>query len=141
MERIPEFIANHLFLCSLFVALFTLLLWQLFGDSLSGVKGVSTSEMTHLINRENALVLDIRSEEDFKNGYIINAKNIPHSELEDSLKKMQKHKNDSIVLYCQNGSDSSRVIRAVKQSGFEKVCFLKGGMLSWQNANLPIAKK
>lgn len=140
MENLPEFISNHLFLCSLFAALVVLFLWSSFGDAVSGNKAISPSEMTNLINREDAVVLDIRKSNEFSEGHIINAMNIPHDEFESSAKKLEKHKKSPVVLYCQSGNESSRITRALKQSGFENVSFLKGGLLAWQNANLPISK-
>lgn len=141
MERLPEFIANHLFLCTLFVSLLILLLWNFFGDSLTGLKPIQPGEVTHLINRDNALVLDIRSEDDYKTGHIINAMNIPSANLQDSVSKLDKHKDDPIILYCQNGVESSRTLRVLKQSGFSQLYFMKGGLTAWQNANFPITKE
>ena len=140
MEHLPEFIANHLFLCALFVALLVLLLWNIFGDSIGGNKAISPAELTTLINRENASVVDLRKQDEFNNGHIINSINIPHADIEGSLKKLEKYKKSPLVVYCQSGAESQRVSRLLKQSGFENVSFLKGGMLTWQNANLPISK-
>ncbi len=138
MERLPEFIANHMFLCTLFVSLLLLVLWNFFSDTLAGLKPAQPGEVTNLINRDNALVLDIRSEEDFKSGHIINAMNIPAAKLQDSVTKLEKYKDGPIVLYCQNGGEASKLLKPLKQSGFSNLYFLKGGLLAWQSANFPI---
>ena len=140
MERLPEFIANHLFLCTLFVSILMLLIWNFVGDSVTGMKPLTPAEATNLINRENAIILDLRSESDFGQGHIINAMNIPAKQLSDSSSKLEKHKDVPIVVYCQNGSESSRMIRELKQKGFEKLHFLRGGLEAWQNSNFPVTK-
>ncbi len=138
MERLPEFIANHMFLCTLFVSLLLLVLWNFFSDTLSGLKPAEPGEVTNLINRDNALVLDIRSEENFKDGHIINAMNIPAAKLQESVSSLEKYKDSPVVLYCQNGGEASRLLKFMKQSGFSKLYFLKGGLMAWQNANFPV---
>ena len=73
MERMLEFAGNHLFLVSLFFALLTLLIWNLFGGLLSGIMRVEPAEMTRLMNRDHALVVDVRKEEDFRAGHVLHA--------------------------------------------------------------------
>ncbi|MCK5499243.1 MAG: rhodanese-like domain-containing protein, partial [Gammaproteobacteria bacterium] len=76
MEKLPEFIANHLFLVSLLVAISSFLLWNIFAGSI-GATQVLPAEVTRLINHENAEVLDLRSAEEFEKGHIPGAVNIP----------------------------------------------------------------
>jgi len=140
MERLPEFIANHLFLFSLLVALLMLLAWNLFGDSMSGVKTMSPAEVTRLINHDNAVVVDIRPAEEFKDGHIINAMNMPVADLESRRKELEKHKDKPVVLYCQGGAESGRVIRGFKHEGFGNLYVLKGGMQAWKSAGLPLTR-
>ncbi len=141
MERLPEFIGNHLFLVSLFISLLMLLIWNLYGGALAGVKQVIPAELTRLINHENAAVVDLRSEEDFKHNHIINALNIPDKTLEANKAKLDKFTKRAIVFYCASGIDSARVARNLATQGFEQVYSLKGGLPSWQNANLPLTKE
>ncbi len=141
MERLPEFIANHLFLFTLLVALTMLLVWNLFGDSLSGVKSILPSELTRMMNHEDAVVIDLRSREQFDQGHIINAKNHPVAEIETSKSKLQAFKQKPLVVVCQNGGESARISRAFKHEGYENVAILKGGLQAWQNANMPLTKQ
>ncbi len=140
MERFPEFVANHLFLFSLLVAILMLLAWNLFGDSLSGVKMLQPADVTRLINKEDAVVIDLRSETDFEKGHIINALNIPLAELPNQLDKLKPHKQKEVIVNCANGSVSAKEARKLMNEGFEKVSCLKGGLLAWQNASLPLTK-
>lgn len=140
MERFPEFVANHLFLFSLLLAILTLLLWNLFGDALSGVKMLQPAEVTRLMNNEDAVVLDIRSESDFEGGHIINAMNIPQAQLPEQLDKLKPHKDKGIIFCCASGGVAPKEARKLMNEGYAKVYCLKGGILAWQNASLPLTR-
>ena len=140
MERLPEFIANHLGLASLFVAVLALLLWNIFGSSLSGLTRVGPAEVTRLMNHEKALLLDVRTAADFSSGHILSARNIPATELEGRQKELQKHKTNPIILCCSRDSDGIKAGRILKYAGYEKIYSLKGGLESWRTANLPVTR-
>ncbi len=139
MEKLPEFIANHLFLVSLFVAISSLLFWNIFFSAM-GASQIVPAEVTRLINHEDAELLDIRSAKDFEKGHIINAVNIDMATLGDREKELNKYKDKTVVICCAQGQESIRVARNLKTKGFEKLYSLKGGISAWQNANLPLTK-
>jgi rhodanese-related sulfurtransferase len=139
MERLLEFIANHLFLFSLLVAIVSLLLWNIFAGALGGSQIVS-AEVTRLINHENAEILDIRSPEEFEKGHIINAVNIEVKTLGEREKELEKYKDKTLIICCGQGHESVRIARSLKMKGFEKLYSLKGGITAWLNANLPLTK-
>ena len=141
MERLPEFIANHLLLVSLFVAILALLLWNIFGSSVSGLSKIGPAEVTRLMNHEKALLLDLRTAADFTTGHILSARNIPAAELEGRQKELQKHKKNPIILCCSRDSDGIKAGRILKFAGYEQLYSLKGGLESWRNANLPVTRK
>ncbi len=140
MERLPEFVANHLFLFSLFLSILMLLIWNIYGDVLSGVKVLNPEEVTRLINREDAKVVDIRTQKEFENGHIIDAINIAVDELGNQLNKLKKYKDKGVIFCCASGSVSVKEARKLMNEGYEKVYCLKGGIMSWQNASLPLSK-
>ena len=140
MERLPEFIANHLWLVSLFVAILALLLWNIFGSAMSGLVQVGPAEVTRMLNHEKALLLDLRANADYSAGHILSARNIPVAELENRQKELQKHKSAPIILCCNRDADGVRAGRVLKIAGFEKIYSLKGGLEAWRNANLPLAR-
>ena len=140
MEQLPEFVGNHLFLFSLLVSILMLLIWNLFGDMLSGVKLLLPVEVTQLINREDDKVVDLRPQKDFENGHIIDAINISADQLSGQLDKLKKHKDKGIVFCCASGAVSTKEARKLMHEGYEKIYSLKGGIVSWQSANLPLTK-
>jgi len=141
MEKLPEFIGNHLFLSSLFIATLGLLLWNLFGSVLTGIQQLPAAEVTRLMNHEKALVLDVRPVDEYANGHILNALNIPAKDMAHEQKKLVKHKHRPVITCCSSGAVSARSARTLKMQGYEKVYCLSGGLQAWQSANLPMTKE
>ena len=140
MEQFPEFVANHLFLFSLLIGILMLLLWNLFGNTVSGIRVITPMEVTRMMNHENAVVLDIRSEKDFSGGHILNAINIPADKLQDRKPDLERFKDKPVIITCRFGSDSSRAARILKSFAIDNVHCLKGGIQAWSQANLPLTR-
>jgi rhodanese-related sulfurtransferase len=140
MERIPEFVGNHLFLVSLFAALLVMLLWNLFGTAVSGIREVEPTDATFLINREGAAVLDVRAEAEFAAGHILDALNIPLADLESRRDELDKYRDKPLIAVGGNGGDAGRAVRALRLAGFERAVALKGGIGAWQGAHLPLTR-
>ena len=96
-----------------------LLIWNLYGGALSGVKQIIPAELTRLINRESGVVVDVRSEDDYKNNHILHAINMPNKDLEANNTKLDKYKKQALILYCSSGADSARVARTLATNGYE----------------------
>ena len=140
MERLPEFIGNHIILVTLFIAILAVLVWNLFGSLISGISQIPSAELTRLMNRENAVVIDIRSQEDFNKGHILNARNIPEAELQSRQKELEKFKSSPMVVCCHSGVTAPKVARLLKAMGYANIFVLKGGIHAWQSANLPLTR-
>lgn len=140
MERLPEFIGNHIILVTLFIAILAVLVWNLFGTAISGIDQITPAELTRLMNRENAVVIDVRSLDEFGEGHILNSRNIPEAELQSRQKELDKLKSNPMVACCSSGVSSPKIARSLKTMGYEKIYVLKGGILAWQNANLPLIR-
>lgn len=140
MQQMLEFIGNNLFWVSLWFALLLLLLWNLFGHVLQGVVQIEPMEATRLINHQHAILLDIRAADDHAKGHILNAINVPEAELQQKKPEMEKMKKKPLIVYCQNGMNSPRVVRQLKADGFDAVFSLRGGLTVWQRAGLPLSR-
>ena len=141
MERLPEFIANHSSLVLAFLVILGLLIWTLWQGAGRGLKKLSPADATQLINREDAVVLDVRSDGEFNQGHIVNAVNIPQKSLEEQLSKLEKYRDRPIITACRNGQTAVGVGNRLRKNGFEQVYNLAGGLLAWESANLPLVKK
>lgn len=118
-----------------------MLLWPLVNRLLVGsAPQVGATEAVQLINRRDALVLDVRDKADFAAGHIPNARNIPLPELGGRLREIEKFKARPIVINCQSGMRSATVCSMLRKNGFGEVFSLRGGIGGWAEASLPVEK-
>ena len=101
--------------------------------------GVSTAEAVLLINREKAVLVDVRDATEYAAGHVANAKNIPLATLEAST-ALPKNKSLPIVVVCNRGAQASRAVVALRKRGHENARTLVGGLAAWREANLPVEK-
>jgi rhodanese-related sulfurtransferase len=140
MEQLVEFAGNNVLLVSVFFALLAATVWNFVADP-GGKDAVDPTQATDLINHEDAVVVDVRSIAEFNNGHIINALNIPLNGFKNQLGQLEKHKSKPIVACCRSGSRSAMAVRVLRKAGFEKAHNLRGGMLAWESANLPVKRR
>lgn len=141
MQDIGSFIINHWIL---FLALFTilaLLAASYFTDRLLGFKDLAPPEATRMINQQNAVIVDVREEKEFKEGHIVNAVHIPLSQFEPQIKKLEKARGKPLIVTCDNGQRSARAAALLRKQGFEQVFKLGGGLQAWRGANYPLSAK
>lgn len=135
-----DFLIRHWILSTLFVVLFIALVMNEFKRRLLGFKGLSPQEVVALINRGDAVVVDLRDETEFRQGHIINAKNIPMGLLEARLVELDPARDKTIILCCKTGQVSARAAARLVKEGFARVCKLNGGLPAWQSAELPLER-
>ena len=142
MQEYMDFISNNLMLSIAWVVIAVMLLTTVFKDKFSKFKGINPQQATLLINKEDAVVVDVRTAEEFKKGHVVNAKNIPLSQInEGKLNIIENKKNNPIIVVCATGARSSGAAAKLVTAGFEKVYSLSPGMSGWTAANLPTTKK
>ena len=132
-----EFAGNHTLLV---FALVTSLLLAVFTErrrKATGMMAVQPTDAVKLINND-AVVLDMRSAESFSRGHIVGARNVPMDELDGHLDKLARFKSKPVVAVCDAGITSSKAVNTLRNSGFESVYNLKGGMNAWGQAGLPV---
>lgn len=141
MDQVIEFVTNHYILAGLFAVLLVSLIYTTAASQFSKVKELSTHEATLLMNKQDALVVDIRPLAEFKKGHILGAKQMKAEQVtKGDFTTLEKHKNKPIIVVCAMGMTSKRSATQMQKVGFEQVSVLKGGMNAWQGANLPISK-
>ncbi len=142
MEQLSEFILNNLLLFgALFAVMVMLIKSELDHQANKGSQLSPSSAIRLMNNHSDALVLDVRTAKDYKNGHIKGAKNIPLSDLAGSIESLEKEKDKPVLIYCNSGNSVMRAIRMLKKAGFEKVNNLEGGIAAWKEANMPLTKK
>ena len=137
LEQLIEFVLNHWILSAIWLALLIALFAT---ESSKGGKGVSPQQATHLINTEDAKVVDVRPKEDFRKGHLPNAINIPAKDMQRRMGELEDYKDTPIILVCKSGTSAGASGALLAKAGFKKLHKLSGGVLEWQNNSLPLVK-
>ncbi len=140
MQDIIFFMQHHLGLSIAFVATLVLLMIVQFIKQKGEAAQVSPAQLTQLINRENAVIVDIRSASLFADGHIIGSISIPLTELETKIKKLEKSKAKPIVIVCMLGQESQRASAILTKHGMLNIRTLQGGIDAWRKADMPLVK-
>ena len=140
MEKVLEFVQNNLMYVMMAVGSGGMLLWQTV-RGFGGTAGLSPQQATLLLNREDALVIDVREANEWSAGHIPNARHVPLAQLEKRLSELEKLKDRPLIINCQSGNRSEAACRTLKKHGFEKVYSLAGGIGAWKEAGLPVTTK
>jgi len=98
-------------------------------------------EATLLINREDAVTVDVRAEGDYEKGHLPNARHLPFTDFERRSAELEKFRTRPLILYCNSGSTAAKGIASLKKTGFEKLYNLRGGLYEWEKAGYPITRK
>jgi rhodanese-related sulfurtransferase len=138
---IMQFVQTNVWLILIAVASGAMLLWPTVRRAVHGGGEVGTLEATQLINRRDAVILDVREPGEYAAGHLPNAKHIPLGQLASRVKELEKFKERPIVITCASGSRSGSALSLLKKSGFKEAVNLKGGIAAWQQASLPLEKK
>ena len=86
-----------------------------------------------LTEQPEAVVLDVRTEEEFESGYIPNAINIDlriGPGFVDEINNLDKNK--SYYVYCRSGARSAQAVQLMRDLGFNETYNLLGGILEWE---------
>ena len=105
-----------------------------------GFKALTPAGLTQLINRDNALLIDVSSIQDYDQGHIPGARHVGMSQFDPESKDLAKAKALPVAVYCKNGQASSGAAKRLKKAGFSAVYTLDGGLRAWREAQLPVAK-
>jgi rhodanese-related sulfurtransferase len=134
-----QFVKDNLLLFAIAFISGAMLLWPLIRRGTGG-PWASTLEATQMINRQDALVIDVREDAEYAKGHIVGARHIPLAQLEARVKELQKYKSKPVITCCETGNRSSAAIATLRKLGFDNVYNLAGGYAGWQQAGLPVEK-
>lgn len=97
---------------------------------------VSSEQAVSLINKQNALVVDVRAQKDFKRARIANSVNIPANEIQNRLGELSKDR--TIIVVDNSGNMSAAASKLLRGVGFTKVYVLDSGLVGWMRDKLPL---
>ena len=137
---IPEFVSSNIWLVAAAVISGGYVVWPWISRGASGLREVGPMEAVQLMNRKDAVVVDVREQGEFSGGHISGAKHFPLASLEKRGGDLKKYSKKPIVVVCASGARSRAACSTLKKLGFEDVSLLTGGMGAWQQASLPVEK-
>ena len=135
-----EFLQQNILLVTVAVVSGALLAWPLLMSLVNGTSEVGVTDAVNLINRKDALLIDVREPADFATGHIPNARNVPAAQVAERLKEFEKYKSKPVIVHCRNGQRSGAATNAFRKAGFSEAVKLRDGLTAWEQANLPIKK-
>lgn len=137
MELFFQFVSAQWYWFALLSALLAALAWY---ESRKAGPQVTPQQLSLMVNNDNALVLDVRPDKEFKQGHIVDALNIPVSQIKDRIGQLEKYKDRPLVLVCKMGQQTSGVAKQLRGAGFDKVYRLNGGLMEWSGSQMPLVK-
>ncbi|NRA21200.1 MAG: rhodanese-like domain-containing protein [Oceanospirillaceae bacterium] len=137
MEQLIDFVTNNYLLVLAFILALGMLL---FSESKKSGASVTTTEAVQLINKQDAVLLDIRTKKEWENGTITNAIHIPLVDLDKRIDELNKYKSKDLIVICNMGQTAGTATKKLMAAGFEKVVRLKGGIAEWKAQSLPLVK-
>lgn len=135
-----QFVSDNILPISIALFSGSMLFWSIFGNRIRGIKEVDCPAALQLINHKNALVLDVREEDEYKLGHILNSRQVPLGKLNERIGELEKYREQPILVVCRTGNRSGVACATLGKQGFAQVYNLSGGVMAWQKSNLPLEK-
>ena len=139
-HRVLAFAGDNQVLVMILVGLTLAIVYNEFSRLTSGFKAVDPAGLTALINREDALLVDVSASADFEKGHIAGAKNVQMSQFDADNKVLAKVRELPVAVVCRTGTVSADAARKLAKAGFKQVHWLDGGIAAWTGAQLPLVK-
>ena len=133
-----KFIVDNWMLILIAVSSGAMLAWPLIRGTGGG--SLTAQGAVQLINRERAVMIDVRDAAEYAAGHATGARNVPLDQLEQKLPGAVKNKSVPVLLMCATGARAQRALATAKKLGYEQAQVVGGGLKSWKDANLPIEK-
>jgi rhodanese-related sulfurtransferase len=139
MQQFLDYVAHHPVLVGATVLLALAALAYELSRVRSGGQAVGPIEAVRLLN-QGALLLDVRSKDQFDTGHVIDARNVPSADLAQGVETLRKYRDKPVITCCETGMTASAAARTLRTQGFSKVASLRGGLQAWRGENLPLVR-
>lgn len=139
MDRLFDYFTNHPFLAGAAVLMALLVAATEIRRRSQSATAIAPTEAIRTMN-QGAVLVDVRSPNQFKDGHIAGARNVPGDQIADGAKALEKLAGKTLILYCDNGATAGAAVRTLARAGFRNVFNLRGGLAAWRQENLPLVK-
>ncbi|MBX3661384.1 MAG: rhodanese-like domain-containing protein [Burkholderiales bacterium] len=123
------------------VATGAMLLWPLLMRPFRAGREVSALEAVQLINRKDALVVDVRDTGEYEAGHVAGARHVPEKQLTERLRELEKFRERPIIVTCRSGTRSQVAVQVLRRNGFNEAVNLRGGIGAWEQAGMPLERR
>ncbi len=142
MQEHLDFAMRHEMLVLAWIGLATAVVASAVKGALSPVKQVDHQAAVALINKQDAVVVDVRTPEEFAKGHIAGSHHMPLAQIEQgNTTEIDKHKEKPVIVVCESGDRADKAATKLVKAGFQQVYLLRGGLSQWRASNLPVTKK
>ncbi|HJN94438.1 MAG: sulfurtransferase [Gammaproteobacteria bacterium] len=138
MDQFVEFIGNHLALSTMWLVSLGAIV---FYHQRTASSEVGPQQAVMLINRKDAVVVDVREKKEFDTGHIVDSINIPLAKLKQRITELKKHQEKPVVVVCKQGQQSGDAAKTLQEAGHIEVVRLSGGITEWKSQSLPLVQK
>ena len=80
-----------------------------------------TMEELKKLEKEGAILIDVRSPQEYKEGHLNGAISLPEYEIKENVETILKNKKEIIIVYCSSGSRSKKAQKELIEMGYETV--------------------
>ncbi|AAP95587.1 rhodanese-like domain-containing protein [[Haemophilus] ducreyi] len=137
-QQLQQFVSAHSILVAIWIGLFVTVIFNFYKAATSKFKIIDHPQATQLVNNEEGVFLDLRTEDQFHTGHIVGSIHILPSEIKAlNTHHIDKYKDRPVILVDGNGFSAGADADLLVKQGFNKVYVLKAGILGWKSANLP----
>jgi rhodanese-related sulfurtransferase len=139
MDRLIDYFTNHPLLAGGFLVMAVVVLAYEIRERGAAAFAIAPNEAIRLANA-GAVLVDLRSPNQFKDGHITGARNLPGDQIAADPQSVAKLADKTIVLYCDTGTTTAAAQRTLAQAGVKNVFSLRGGLAAWKQENLPVVR-
>ncbi|MBI3898126.1 MAG: rhodanese-like domain-containing protein [Gammaproteobacteria bacterium] len=136
-----HFVINNWYLFLALIVVVALLVGPTLMQYLNGIQSLTPAQLVQMVNRQNAVVVDVSESNDYSTGHVPNAINVPYSSLHQAVASLDKYKTRPLVVTCRTGSRSLKAALLLRRKyEFPSVHKLSGGLAAWERQSLPLEK-
>ena len=141
MQEYIDFARNNLLIVAGFFVVLGFIIKTEISRLTRKYQQIGVNEAVLLLNKDDTVVIDVREDKEIQGGYIRGARHIKLADFSSQLGGIAKDKQTPVLVYCRSGNRSGHACQLLTGAGYENVSNLEGGILAWESANLPVAKR
>jgi rhodanese-related sulfurtransferase len=139
MQQLLEYIVHHPLLTGATLLVAVAVLAYEASRARGGGQSVGPTEAVRLLN-QGALMLDVRPQDHFDAGHVIDARNLPSADVAQGSDVIKRFKDKGVITCCETGTSGAAAARILRSQGYTKVANLRGGLQAWRAENLPLVR-